>query len=112
MNHRELAERYFSHVKQRDLDALCALYGASAELALPDGRQLNGIQTIREMYHELFAAQSPAPTPLAFVIGDKTMAVELEIRLPNGETRKTANFFALDANGLIERLTIYARKST
>lgn len=106
----DLANRYFSSVKNRDLDSLCALYIADAELVLPDGRELFGVTAIREMYSGLFASQAPSPTPVHVVVGDGAVAAELEIRLPNGDIRRTANFFSLDSAGLIKRLSIYSRK--
>ena len=110
MNNDDLAHQYFSSVKNRDLDSLCALYVADAELVLPDGRELFGVAAIREMYQGLFGSQAPSPTPVHIVAGDNAVAAELEIRLPNGDIRRTANFFSLDAQGLIKRLSIYARK--
>lgn len=110
MNKSDLANQYFSSVKNRDLESLCALYIDDAELVLPDGRELLGIAAIREMYSGLFASQAPSPTPVHVVIGEGAVAAELEIRLPNGDIRRTANFFSLNDAGLIKRLSIYARK--
>ncbi len=110
MSKSRLADQYFSSVRVRNLDSLCALYAADAVLALPDGRELIGAEAIREMYRGLFASQAPSPTPVNVIVGDKAVAAELEIRLPNDEIRRTANFFYLNAAGLIERLSIYARK--
>lgn len=110
MSNNDLANRYFSCVKNRELDSLCALYVNDAELVLPDGREFFGVAAIREMYSSLFAAQAPSPTPVHVVVGDGSVAAELEIRLSNGDIRRTANFFSLDSKGLIKRLSIYARK--
>ncbi len=110
MRNSDLANRYFSSVKHQDLDSLCALYSADAELILPDGRELLGVEAIREMYRGLFASQAPSPTPVHIVVSAGSVAAELEIRLPNGDIRRTANFFSLDSQGLIKRLSIYARK--
>ncbi|MFT3930948.1 MAG: nuclear transport factor 2 family protein [Spongiibacteraceae bacterium] len=110
MSNANLATRYFSCVKNRDLDGLCALYSSDAELVLPDGRELFGVAAIREMYSGLFASQAPSPTPVHIVADVDAVAAELEIRLPNGDIRRTANFFSLDSTGLIKRLSIYARK--
>lgn len=110
MSNGNLAQQYFSSIKNRDLDSLCALYRDDAELVLPDGRELFGVNAIREMYNGLFGAQAPSPTPIHIVVGDSSVAAELEIRLPNGDIRRTANFFSLDSDGLIKRLSIYARK--
>lgn len=106
-----LAEQYFSSVKNRNLDGLCALYVADAILVLPDGREFYGVEAIREMYSGLFATQAPSPNPITVVVGADAVAAELEIHLPNGMIRRTANFFHLDEKGLIKRLNIYARNS-
>ncbi len=105
-----LAQQYFSSVRNRDLERLCSLYAENAELVLPDGRELSGVAAIREMYSGLFAAQAPSPTPVHIVTGDDAVAAELEIRLPSGDIRRTANFFSLNDAGLIRRLSIYARR--
>jgi hypothetical protein len=77
---------------------------------MPDGRELIGIDAIRDMYRGLFIAQSPSPTPVNLVVGENSVAAELEIRLTNGDIRRTANFFSMNDAGLIERLSIYARR--
>jgi len=106
-----IVDRYFASVRQRDLEALCALYVNEAVLCLPDGRELQGVAAIRAMYESLFAAQAPSPTPVNIIASERAVAVELEIRLPNGAKRRTANFFTIGASGLIERLSIYARSA-
>jgi hypothetical protein len=61
------------------------------------------------MYSKLFAAMSPSPTPLAVIAGARGVATEIEARLPDGTVRRTANFFHFNSEGLIERLSVYAR---
>lgn len=110
MSDSSLANQYFSSVKNRDLDSLCALYVNEAQLVLPDGRELFGVEAIRDMYRGLFASQAPSPNPIHVVVSEQSVAAELEIHLPNGDIRRTANFFHLDDAGLIKRLSIYTRK--
>lgn len=110
MNIHGLADRYFSCVRTHDLDGLCAMYTADAVLLLPDNRELIGVEAIREMYRGLFSSQAPSPTPVNIIVGEHSVAAELEIRLPNGDIRRTANFFSLDDANFIKRLSIYARK--
>jgi hypothetical protein len=77
---------------------------------LPDGRELLGAAAIREMELAVFAASPPMPTPVAIVAGENSVAVEIEVRLPNGQLLKFANFFHLNDEGRIQRLSVY-RKS-
>ena len=109
MGKHELADSYFSKIRNRDLEGLLAFFVADAVLKLPDGREFSGVGAIREMYRGLFAAQAPSPTPVAVVVGTDSVATEIEARLPDGTVRRTANFFHLDKEGRIQRLNIYAR---
>lgn len=110
MDINQLANQYFASVRNRNLDSLCALYMTDAVLAIPDGTELNGVAAIRAMYSGLFANHAPSPTPVNVVVGDDIVTAELQILLPNGEVRHTANFFHLNSEGLIKRLNVYARK--
>ena len=109
MDGTELANRYFAHIRDRNLDGLIAFFAEDATMKLPDGREFCGVAAIRAMYHSLFAAQSPSPNPVTVVAGAQQLATEIEAHLPNGTVRRTANFFLLDSQGRIKRLNIYAR---
>jgi hypothetical protein len=104
-----LAERYFAHMRSRDLDGLASLFTAEAVVALPDGREVAGLAAIRGMYQHIWGAGAPSPTPLASIAGPDGVATEIEARLPDGSSRRTANFFYLGADGRIVRLSIYKR---
>jgi len=104
-----LADRYFAHMRERNLEGLAKLFAKDATFILPDGRELSGLAAIREMYTKLFAAMPPSPTPLAVIAGAHGVATEIEARLPDGTVRRTANFFHFNGEGLIERLSVYAR---
>ncbi len=106
-----VTERYFASVRARDLDGLIALYAEDACFTLPNGRELNGIDAIREMHRSVFGAGAPSPTPLASIAGASSIAVEIEARLPDGTVRRTANFYYLNASGRIQRLSVYMRGS-
>ena len=106
---RDVADRYFACMHGRDLDALLALFADHATMILPDGTEIHGVTVLREMYRGLFAMTPPAPAPVAFIVGLDGVAVEIKTSLPDGTTRLTANFFHLDSNGLIERLSVYKR---
>jgi len=84
-----------------------ALYAHDAVFTLPDGRELCGTAAIREMHLSVFTAGAPIPSPVAAVVGNGSIAVEIEARLADGTTRRTANFFHLDGAGLIRRLSVY-----
>jgi ketosteroid isomerase-like protein len=109
MDPTKLADRYFAHMRERDIEGLAKLFAADAVFTLPDGRELSGVPAIHEMYSKLFAATSPSPTPLAVIAGSRGVATEIEARLPNGTVRRTANFFHFNDEGLITRLSVYAR---
>jgi ketosteroid isomerase-like protein len=105
----ELVDRYFANIRNKDLDSLIAFFAPSATMTLPDGRELAGVVAIRTMYSSLFAAQSPSPRPITVIAGEHGVAAEIEATLPNGTVRRTANFFHLESDGKIKRLSIYAR---
>jgi hypothetical protein len=109
MDCRDQVDRYFSGMRERNLEGLTKLFAQDATFILPDGRELPGVPAIREMYTKLFAAMPPSPTPLAVIAGPHGVAVEIEARLPDGSVRRTANFFHFNEKGLINRLSVYAR---
>ena len=104
-----VVERYFASMRARDIEGLVKLFAADAMFILPDGRELSGSAAIHEMYNKLFAAMAPSPTPLAVIAAEHGIATEIEARLPNGTIRRTANFFHFNEDGLIKRLSVYAR---
>jgi len=105
----DVAERYFACVRAHDLDGLVALYAEEACFVLPNGHEFNGIDAIREMHRSVFAAGGAIPTPLASIADTRSIAVEIEARLPDGTVRRTANFYYLNAAGRIQRLSVYMR---
>ena len=104
-----MVDRYFANMKARNLEGLVKLFAQDATFILPDGRELSGTPAIHDMYAKLFAAMPPSPTPLAVIAGPHGVATEIEARLPNGTIRRTANFFHFNEQGLIRRLSVYAR---
>jgi hypothetical protein len=109
MNPADVTERYFASIRARDLDGLSALYAENARFTLPNGREFNGVDAIREMHRTVFAAGGPIPTPLKSIAGANSIAVEIEARLPDGTVRRTANLYYLDAAGRIQELSVYMR---
>jgi ketosteroid isomerase-like protein len=109
MDATKLADRYFAHMRERNIEGLTSLFAADAVFTLPDGRELSGVPAIHEMYSKLFAATSPSPTLLAVIAAAQSIATEIEARLANGTVRRTANFFHFNDEGLIRRLSVYAR---
>jgi hypothetical protein len=105
----KLVDCYFANMRARDIEGLTKLFAADATFTLPDGRELTGCAAIHEMYSKLFAAMAPSPTPLAVIAAARGVAAEIEARLANGTIRRTANFFHFDDEGLIKRLSVYAR---
>jgi ketosteroid isomerase-like protein len=109
VNSTVLADRYFACMMARDLDGLAAIFDEDAVVVLPDGREVSGLPAIRGMYQHIWGSGAPSPTPLATVAAAQAVAVEIEARLPDGSSRRTANFFHLGAEGRIARLSIYKR---
>jgi ketosteroid isomerase-like protein len=109
LEYTNLVDRYFAHMRERNLVGLAKLFAEDATFTLPDGRELSGVAAIQEMYTKLFAAMAPSPTPLAVIAGAQGVATEIEARLPDGTVRRTANFFHFNTGGLIQRLSVYAR---
>lgn len=104
----QVIDQYFAAMRARDIEALLALFAEDAVMVLPDGRELAGARSIRGMYEYLLANNAPRPTPVAAILGTAGAATEIETQLEDGSSRKTANFFHLDA-GLIQRLSVYQR---
>jgi uncharacterized protein (TIGR02246 family) len=109
VNPKDVAERYFANIKARDIEGLCALYAEDATFTLPNGKEFKGLAAIREMHMSVFAAASPVPSPQATVVGESSIAVEIEAALPDGTKRRTANFYYLNNAGRIQRLGVYMR---
>lgn len=107
MNPTEVANRYFASIRARDIDAFMALFEEDATLTLPDGRVVYGAAAIREVETAVFAAGNPMPTPVAMVAGENAIAVQIDVRLPDGSLLKMANFYHLDGEGRIKQLSVY-----
>lgn len=109
MKVRELADHYFASVRARDIDQFIALFADDAVMVMPDGREYRGHSEIRAMELAVFSASPPTPSPVSFVVGDGSVAVEVEVRLASGETMKVANIFHLDDAMRIQRLSVYRK---
>lgn len=107
----ELAGRYFTCIRAKDIDGLMELYEDDATFILPDGRELQGKAAICEMQSAVFSSAAPFPTPGARVSDDNGIAVEIAARLPDGTIRNTLNFYRLSGKGLIQQLNVYMRGS-
>lgn len=106
----ELADRYFACVRSRDLEGYIALFAPDAVMILPNGQECVGTEAIAALQGRIFASGGPRPTPLARLGGGaEGIAVEIRAELPDGSARHTANFFHLNAEGLISRLSVYMR---
>lgn len=109
MTPEQLADRYFSCMRGRDLDGMVGLFAEDAVIVLPDGKEVAGAVAIRGMYQHIMGANAPTPQPRATIAGQDAVAVEIESSLGDGASRRTANFFHLGAGGRIVRLSIYKR---
>jgi uncharacterized protein (TIGR02246 family) len=104
-----VADRYFAAIKARNIDDLMALYADDASFVLPNGNECKGVAAIREMHLNVFKAAAPSPAPQAWVIGYASAAVEIEAQMSDGTRRRTANFYQLNDQGRIQRLSVYMR---
>ena len=104
-----LVDRYFAHMRARDLEGLAGLFAEDAVVVLPDGKETAGLAAIRGMYQHIFGAGAPSPTLVVTVCDGAIAATEIRATLPDGSVRHTANFFHLDPEGRIARLSIYKR---
>lgn len=109
LEHTRLVEHYFAGMNARDVDAVVALFDVDAVLGLPDGREFSGVEAIRGWFTSLFVLQAPSPKPSVVIAAAGGVATEIDVKLPDGRTRRTANFFHVNAAGRIARLTTYAR---
>ncbi len=100
---------YFAAVRAKDIDALMALYAPDARFTLPDGKQFEGVEAIRQLHLSIFSAGSPFPVPAARFVGSEGIAVEIEAQLPDGSARQTTNHYRFDGSGRIAALSVYAR---
>jgi hypothetical protein len=111
VNPKDVADRYFAAIRARNIEELIALYADDATFVLPNGTESHGIAAIRQTHENVFAAGAPLPSPQAFIVGNSGIAVEIEARLPDGTIRRTANFYHLNDQGRIQRLSVYVRSS-
>jgi len=78
-------------------------------MILPDGTEVVGAASIREAELKVFASGAPVPQPVFVTVGDSAVAVEIDVHLPNGRVMKAANFYQLNEDGLIRRLSTYRK---
>jgi uncharacterized protein (TIGR02246 family) len=109
VNPKDVADQYFAAIKSRDIDCLMALYADDATFVLPNGKESKGVAAIRAMHQSVFDLSPPIPVPRAMIVGDVAVAVEIEAQMPDGTSRRTANFYQLNSDGLIQRLSVYVR---
>jgi ketosteroid isomerase-like protein len=105
----EITERYFEHIRGQDVAGVVALFAQDASYFMPDGRAFTGAAEIGGWFTKLFASLALTPRVVATVVADTAIAVEIENILPDGTKRNTANFFYINASGLIEQLRVYQR---
>jgi uncharacterized protein (TIGR02246 family) len=109
MNPKDVADRYFAAIRARNIDDLISLYADDATFVLPNGKESKGVAAIRQTHQSVFDAGAPMPMPLVMIVGDAAIAVEIEAQMPDGTSRRTANFYQLNSLGRIQRLSVYMR---
>lgn len=109
MRPEELPDHYFPAVRARDIERFMALFAPDAVMILPDGREVVGAAAIREAELQVFASGAPVPQPVSVTAGENAVAVEIDVHLPGGRVMQAANFYQLNADGLIKRLSTYRK---
>jgi uncharacterized protein (TIGR02246 family) len=109
VNPKDVAERYFAAIRARNIEDLITLYADDATFVLPNGKESKGVAAIRKTHQSVFDLGAPMPVPQAMIVGDAAVAVEIEARMPDGTSRRTANFYHLNSQGRIQRLSVYMR---
>lgn len=107
MTPQEVADRYFACVRTRDLDGWMALFAEGANYILPNGKAFTGLAAIREVQQMVFQSGAPTPSPQSKLVDGNRMAVEVQVELPDGAIRRTANLYTLDDEGRIARLSVF-----
>jgi uncharacterized protein (TIGR02246 family) len=109
VNSKDVADRYFAAIRAGDIEDLMALYADDAIFVLRNGKESKGVATIRATHQSVFDAAAPKPVPQVMIIGDNAVAVEIDAQMPDGTSRRTANFYHLNSQGRIQRLSVYIR---
>ena len=104
---RHLAQAYFAAMREQSLDALLALLAEDAVIVWPDGRAIEGRQSIAAAYERIFSGPSNNPDPGSIMLGPDSFSAEVTSRFPDGDTRRTINVFRLDTDGQIVRMDSY-----
>jgi ketosteroid isomerase-like protein len=99
-----VAERYFTAIRERDGQALRALFAPDAELVSAAGT-FRGPDEIARFYEETAFPVASDPRPGPFVVDGDRLATEIELQLGDSRT-KVADFFTI-ADGSIRRLVVY-----
>jgi ketosteroid isomerase-like protein len=96
---------YFGAIRDKNADALRALFTSDGELVTLAGTFV-GPDAIAGFYRDLaFTVEDLWPDPGPFAVDGDRVAVEIRLRI-NGAVSHVADFFTLDA-GRISRLVIY-----
>ena len=106
---KDRALAYYAAINAKDLDGVCALFTPDAVFSLYDGRQVAGLEAIRAMYVNVFAAGGPQPQPTVIVPAQTHVAAEVTVTLANGQALNMASFFALADDGRFRSVAVYRR---
>ena len=97
-------DAYFAAIREKDADALGALFTDNADLVTVAGTY-TGPAAIAGFYRDLaFQVEDLWPEPGPLIVDGERVAVEIALRM-NGKVSLVGDFFTL-RNGRIERLLI------
>ena len=114
---RAAAETYRESVNKKDLELLRTIFAEDVELVVPtmalDLKNPDGVFRGIDEAMEFFATTSfPAQAILTYTHvydSEDSCIVELQGRLPAGNTVEALDIFTTGADGLVTRMAVYAR---
>jgi hypothetical protein len=107
MTPQDVADRYFTAMREQSVDALLSLFAPDGLIVWPDGREIAGHADIRTAYEGMFTRPKNNPQPGPLMVGPDCFSTQVLSRLPDGSERRTINIFQLGTDGLVTRMDSY-----
>ena len=109
MTAEHLARTYYRHINAKDLEGVLSVLSDNAVFNLPDGREVVGKDSLRNMYthvfaqggHSLFRSRSSPPIP--------TQQPRSKSRSADGSKLYMADFFAMGSGSTFDMVSVYQR---
>jgi hypothetical protein len=111
IDYEKVLQQYFGNVNARNAEGVISMYAPAGELVLHTGQRIAGRAQLLEFFSTMFQQAPPAPRVVNIIGGERQCAAELLVILPGDVERRVADIFQFNANGLIDRLAIYATET-